>query len=97
MRNIKQNTEYYNYNNGNFSFFNSIKRSCLVGSDDAVEPVEGHADDEEGGAEDAGQGDRDDYPAVTVLTRRHDHLVNHVQITCQPWKEHTSLLYRVFP
>ena len=49
------NTEYNNTDYSHFSPFNCIKRSCLVGPDDAVESVEGHADDEEGGAEGGGE------------------------------------------
>ena len=51
MRYIVNYTKYYATCNNNLSSFNRIKRSSLVGLDDAVETFERHADYEEGGTE----------------------------------------------
>ena len=47
MWNIEHKTEWYNTHNGNLSSFNRIKRSSLMRSNDAVETVEGHTEDEQ--------------------------------------------------
>ena len=59
MRYIEDNTKSKNTENGDLSFFNRIKRSSLVWSDDAVETIKCHGENEEGAAQCGGEGHRD--------------------------------------
>ena len=85
MGHIKPYTEHHYTSYCDFSSFNRIKRSSLVGSDDAVEPVERHRDDEEC----AGGGRHQDEGVVhrtePELIRWHVSVVYHVQVCCESY------------